>query len=65
MKSKLKGVLGIGFALILVASLMLFAIPAAAGPYEDLDPRCLTRGRVSTRSRACWASGSLTPPLPR
>ena len=39
MKSKLKGALGIGFALVLVASLMLFAIPAAAGPYEDLAPK--------------------------
>jgi hypothetical protein len=39
MKSKLKGVLGIGFALVLVASLMLFAIPTAAGPYEDLAPK--------------------------
>jgi hypothetical protein len=38
MKSKLKGALGIGFALVLVASLMLFALPAAAGPYEDLQP---------------------------
>jgi hypothetical protein len=39
MKSKMKGVLGIGFALVLVASLMLFAIPVAAGPYEDLTPK--------------------------
>jgi hypothetical protein len=38
MKSKLKGVLGLGFALILVASLMLFAVPVAAGPYEDPVP---------------------------
>jgi hypothetical protein len=37
MKSKLKGVMGIGFALVLVASLMLFAIPTAAGPYDDLE----------------------------
>jgi hypothetical protein len=38
MKTKLSKILGIGFALILVASLMLFALPAAAGPYEDLEP---------------------------
>ncbi|MGD9394566.1 MAG: hypothetical protein PVJ81_06425, partial [Dehalococcoidia bacterium] len=38
MKTKISKILGIGFALILVASLMLFAIPAAAGPYEDLVP---------------------------
>jgi hypothetical protein len=38
MKTKLSKILGIGFALVLVASLMLFAIPAAAGPYEDLEP---------------------------
>lgn len=38
MKTKLSKILGIGFALVLVASLMLFAIPVAAGPYEDLSP---------------------------
>jgi hypothetical protein len=38
MKTKLSKIFGIGFALVLVASLMLFAIPAAAGPYEDLEP---------------------------
>jgi hypothetical protein len=38
MKHKLSKIIGIGFALILVASLMLFAVPAAAGPYDDLVP---------------------------
>jgi hypothetical protein len=38
MKTKLSKILGIGFALVLVASLLLFAIPVAAGPYEDLEP---------------------------
>jgi hypothetical protein len=39
MKTKLSKILGIGFALVLVASLLLFAIPAAAGPYDDLEPK--------------------------
>ncbi len=38
MKNKLSKIMGIGFALVLVASMMLFAIPAAAGPYDDLVP---------------------------
>jgi len=38
MKTKISKILGIGFALVLVASLMLFALPASAGPYEDLVP---------------------------
>jgi len=39
MKKKLTKIIGIGFALVLVASMMLFAIPAAAGPYLDLAPQ--------------------------
>ena len=38
MKSKFSKIMGIGFALVLVASMMLFAIPTAAGPYNDLAP---------------------------
>jgi len=38
MKSKFSKIMGIGFALVLVASMMLFAIPTAAGPYDDLEP---------------------------
>jgi hypothetical protein len=38
MKTKISKIFGIAFALVLVASLMLFAIPAAAGPYDDLEP---------------------------
>jgi hypothetical protein len=38
MKNKLSKIIGIGFALILVASMMLFAVPVAAGPYDDPVP---------------------------
>jgi len=38
MKTKLSKIMGIGFTLVLVASMMLFAIPVAAGPYQDLAP---------------------------
>jgi len=39
MKSKMKGILGIGFAIVLIVGMMLFAIPAAAGPYANLAPQ--------------------------
>jgi hypothetical protein len=38
MKAKMKGVLGIALSLVLLASLMVFALPASAGPFEDLNP---------------------------
>jgi len=38
MKKKMKGVLGIGLAFVLVASLMVFAIPVAADPAEEFEP---------------------------
>jgi hypothetical protein len=38
MKKKLTKIMGIGFALLLVASMLLFAIPAAAGAYDPLVP---------------------------
>lgn len=38
MKSKFSKIMGVGFALVLVASLMLFAIPTQADPYEPLHP---------------------------
>ena len=38
MKSKMKGILGIGFVLVLIASLMVFAVPTQADPYQPLHP---------------------------
>ncbi len=38
MKTKLAKILGIGFTLVLVASMMLFAIPVQADPYQPLHP---------------------------
>jgi hypothetical protein len=38
MKTKLTKIFGIGFAFILIASMMVFAIPAAADPYAPLTP---------------------------
>ncbi len=38
MKSKFSKIMGIGFVLVLIASLMLFAIPTQADPYEPLHP---------------------------
>ena len=34
----MKGILGIGLTLVLLASLMVFALPASAGPYPPLAP---------------------------
>ena len=38
MKTKLSKIMGIGFTLVLLASMMIFAVPVAAGPYQDLAP---------------------------
>lgn len=38
MKSKFSKIMGIGFALVLIVSMMVFALPASAGPYADLEP---------------------------
>jgi len=38
MKTKLSKIFGVAFALVLVASMLVFAIPAAAGPYAPLAP---------------------------
>jgi len=34
----MKGILGIGFVLVLIASLMVFAVPTQADPYQPLHP---------------------------
>lgn len=38
MKTKFSKVIGVAFALMLVASMLVFALPAAAGPYSNLNP---------------------------
>ncbi|GAI61988.1 unnamed protein product, partial [marine sediment metagenome] len=38
MKSKISKIMGIGLALVLLVSMMVFALPVAAGPYDDLEP---------------------------
>ncbi|MBA7618444.1 hypothetical protein ES703_25770 [subsurface metagenome] len=38
MKSKFSKIMGIGFAFVLIVSMMVFALPASAGPYDDLAP---------------------------
>jgi hypothetical protein len=38
MKTKLTKIFGVAFALVLVASMLVFAIPASAGAYQNLAP---------------------------
>jgi hypothetical protein len=38
MKTKLSKIMGIGFTLVLLASMMVFALPVSAGPYNPLAP---------------------------
>ena len=33
-KNKLSTIMGIGFTLVLLASMLVFAVPVAAGPYQ-------------------------------
>jgi hypothetical protein len=52
MKNKLTKIMGIGFVFVLVASMMLFAIPAAADPYDEPVPFPSNLARILAHVRS-------------
>jgi hypothetical protein len=46
MKKKIFRIMGMSLAFVMVASMLVFAIPVSAGPYDKLDPAPVTNGWV-------------------
>ena len=61
-KTKLSKIMGIGFTLVLLASMMVFAVPVAAGPYNDLAPVLPNIWQGFPPTPGIRAASSLTQP---